>query len=89
MSELPGQRSLRRAIDRCDAIRAFAATPGQKEIDGGIDSAAVPTSSLIRYATMMLGLTAACLPLYVVRWKYGPISTTLLELLIRVIRTSP
>lgn len=32
----------------------------------------------------MLGLTAACLPLYVVRWKYGPISTTLLELLVVV-----
>jgi len=42
----------------------------------------VPTSRLIRYASVMLGLTAACLPLYVVRWKYGPISTTLLELLI-------
>jgi O-antigen ligase len=30
----------------------------------------------------MLAVTAASLPLYVVRWKYGPISTTLLELLV-------
>lgn len=30
----------------------------------------------------MLGVTAACLPLYVVRWKYGLISTTLLEALV-------
>ena len=30
----------------------------------------------------MLGVTAGCLPLYVVRWKYGPISTTLLEVLV-------
>jgi len=28
---------------------------------------------------MALGVTAAGLPLYVVRWKYGPVSTTLLE----------
>ena len=35
-----------------------------------------------RYATMMLAVTAGSLPLYVVRWKYGPISTTLLELLV-------
>ena len=28
---------------------------------------------------MALGVTVAGLPLYVVRWKYGPISTTLLE----------
>ena len=30
----------------------------------------------------MLGLTTGCLPLYAVRWKYGPISTTLLEALV-------
>jgi O-antigen ligase len=35
-----------------------------------------------RYATTMLAITVAGLPLYVVRWKYGPISTTLLELLV-------
>jgi O-antigen ligase len=38
-----------------------------------------PGSALVRAATLMLGFTAACLPLYVVRFKYGPISTTLLE----------
>src|SRR5665213_2039789 len=51
---------------------------------GYIDQPAVPTSSFVRYSTVMLGLTAACLPLYVVRWKYGPISTTLLELIVVV-----
>jgi len=40
---------------------------------------AAPGSALVRAATLMLGFTAACLPLYVVRFKYGPISTTLLE----------
>jgi O-antigen ligase len=35
-----------------------------------------------RYARAMLAVTAGSLPLYVVRWKYGPISTTLLELLV-------
>jgi O-antigen ligase len=34
------------------------------------------------YATAMLAVTAGSLPLYVVRWKYGPLSTTLLELLV-------
>ena len=38
-----------------------------------------PGSAMVRAATLMLGFTAACLPLYVVRFKYGPISTTLLE----------
>jgi O-antigen ligase len=36
-------------------------------------------NTFVRYAAMMLGLTAGCLPLYVVRWKYGLISTDLLE----------
>ncbi len=31
---------------------------------------------------MALGVNAAGLPLYVVRWKYGPVSTTLLEVLV-------
>jgi O-antigen ligase len=35
-----------------------------------------------KYAAIMLAVTAGCLPLYVVRWKLGPISTTLLELLV-------
>ncbi len=39
-------------------------------------------SRFVRYSAWMLGLTAACLPLYVIRWKYGPISTTLLEALV-------
>ena len=40
---------------------------------------AAPASALVRAATLMLAFTAACLPLYVVRFKYGPLSTTLLE----------
>ena len=46
-----------------------------------------PTDSrggLGRYSALMLGVTAGCLPLYLVRWKYGPISTTLLEVLVVV-----
>jgi len=39
-------------------------------------------SRFTRYSTVALGVTAAGLPLYVVRWKYGPISTTLLEVLV-------
>lgn len=35
-------------------------------------------------ATWLLSITAACLPLYVVRWRVGPFPTTLLELLILV-----
>lgn len=42
-------------------------------------SPAASGSALLRAATLMLGFTAACLPLYVVRFKYGPVSTTLLE----------
>jgi O-antigen ligase len=34
------------------------------------------------YATTLLAVTAGSLPLYVVRWKYGPLSTTLLEVLV-------
>jgi O-antigen ligase len=39
-------------------------------------------SSLVRYARWSLYATVACLPLYVVRWHYGPLPTTLLETLI-------
>jgi O-antigen ligase len=34
------------------------------------------------YARGLLAFTAACLPLYAVRWNYGPIPTTLLEHLV-------
>ena len=35
-----------------------------------------------RITTWLLAITAACLPLYVVRWHYGSLPTTLLETLI-------
>ena len=35
-----------------------------------------------RFTVWCLAITAACLPLYVVRWHYGPLPTTLLETLI-------
>jgi len=37
-----------------------------------------------RFTIWSLAVTAACLPLYVVRWRYGPLPTTLLETLILV-----
>ncbi len=37
-----------------------------------------------RFTTWSLAVTAACLPLYVVRWHYGPLPTTLLETLILI-----
>src|SRR5690348_2159630 len=40
--------------------------------------------SLRRIAIFWFGLTAACAPLYVVRWHYGPLPTTLLETLILI-----
>jgi O-antigen ligase len=74
---------LRSAIDLAKGIPpSLRSKPATDPRD--IDQPAVPTSSFVRYSTVMLGLTAACLPLYVVRWKYGPISTTLLELLVVV-----
>ena len=36
----------------------------------------------MKYARALLAITAACLPLYAVRWNYGPIPTTLLEHLV-------
>jgi O-antigen ligase len=47
-------------------------------------SATASQTSLVRYARWSLYATVACLPLYVVRWHYGPIPTTLLETLIIV-----
>ncbi|HEY8952446.1 MAG TPA: O-antigen ligase family protein [Candidatus Dormibacteraeota bacterium] len=37
-----------------------------------------------RFTVWSLAITAACLPLYVVRWHYGPLPTTLLETLIGI-----
>jgi O-antigen ligase len=72
---------LRRAFDRVNRVPASRAPEPQIDERQTLSNGA-PTSSLIRYATVMLAVTAACLPLYVVRWKYGPLSTTLLELLV-------
>jgi putative inorganic carbon (hco3(-)) transporter len=41
-------------------------------------------SSLLRLSRWMLIVTIGALPLYVVRWRYGPLPTTLLETLIIV-----
>jgi O-antigen ligase len=41
-------------------------------------------TSLLRYTRWMLYATVAGMPLYVVRWHYGPIPTTLLETLILI-----
>jgi O-antigen ligase len=40
------------------------------------------TTMAHRLAVWSLAATAACLPLYVVRWRVGPVPTTLLEVLI-------
>ena len=37
-----------------------------------------------RFTTWSLAVTVACLPLYVVRWHYGPLPTTLLETLVLI-----
>ncbi len=37
-----------------------------------------------RFTIWSLAVTSACLPLYVVRWHYGPLPTTLLETLILI-----
>src|SRR5438309_1201257 len=47
-----------------------------------IDGPVARINAFDRAATAMLAVTAGSLPLYVVRWKYGPISTTLLDLLV-------
>ena len=49
-----------------------------------VAEAQVAESSLLHYVRWALYLTVACLPLYVVRWHYGPLPTTLLETLIIV-----
>ena len=45
-------------------------------------TSAAPESRLLGYSRILLGVTAACLPLYAVRWSYGPLPTTLLENLV-------
>jgi len=47
-------------------------------------AAQVTESSLLRYSRWLLVVTVGALPLYVVRWHYGPLPTTLLETLIIV-----
>jgi O-antigen ligase len=47
-----------------------------------ISATAVPESRLLGYSRILLAVTAACLPLYAVRWSYGPLPTTLLENLV-------
>lgn len=46
--------------------------------------AQVAESALLRYSRWVLIVTIGALPLYVVRWHYGPLPTTLLETLIIV-----
>jgi len=43
-----------------------------------------PESRLLRYSRWVLIVTVGALPLYVVRWHYGPLPTTLLETLILI-----
>jgi O-antigen ligase len=45
---------------------------------------AVSEPSLLRFSRWMLFITVAAMPLYVVRWHYGPLPTTLLETLILI-----
>src|SRR5260370_9866539 len=44
----------------------------------------VSESSLLRFSRWMLFVTVAAMPLYVIRWHYGPLPTTLLETLILI-----
>src|SRR5690349_1287215 len=54
--------------------------------DRAVATAAAEASetSLLRYTRWMLYATVGAMPLYVVRWHYGPLPTTLLETLILV-----
>ena len=47
-----------------------------------IPAPTLPESRLLSYSRILLAVTAACLPLYAVRWSYGPLPTTLLENLV-------
>src|SRR5260221_9330255 len=66
----------RRAIGRTAPIPTSRAPASEADIP------ATRTNAFESYATAMLPVTVGSLPLYVVRWKYGPISTTLLEILV-------
>jgi O-antigen ligase len=44
----------------------------------------VPAARLIRYSRWALAVTVGCLPLYVLRFRVGPLPSTLLEILIWV-----
>jgi len=63
-----------------------AATEASRSIASTLPatSESVPESSLLRAARWGVYATSASLPLYVVRWHYGPLPTTLLETLIIV-----
>ena len=52
--------------------------------DAAAPATAVREASLLRYSRWMLIVTIGALPLYVVRWHYGPLPTTLLETLILI-----
>ena len=56
----------------------------QRVNSGEYDRSRTVESRLVVYARWALYVTIACLPLYVVRWRYGPLPTTLLENLILV-----
>jgi putative inorganic carbon (hco3(-)) transporter len=47
-----------------------------------IPAALAPESRLRSFSRLLLAITAASLPLYAVRWSYGPLPTTLLENLV-------
>ena len=63
------------------AVRGAGPGPTSPSSTAEVDSPPA-RNTFDRYATTMLAVTAGSLPLYVVRWRYGPISTTLLELLV-------
>jgi putative inorganic carbon (HCO3(-)) transporter len=52
--------------------------------DAAAPATAGREASLLRYSRWMLIVTIGALPLYVVRWHYGPLPTTLLETLILI-----
>ncbi|HEY2599353.1 MAG TPA: O-antigen ligase family protein [Candidatus Dormibacteraeota bacterium] len=66
----------RRPIGRATPIPTSSASTVE------IDNTIAQPNVFDKSAAIMLAVTAGCLPLYIVRWKVGPISTTLLELLV-------
>jgi O-antigen ligase len=59
-------------------------TPAIEDRTTNLTGSEVSESWLIRCARLAVYATAAALPLYAVRWHYGPLPTTLLETLIIV-----